>query len=78
MCAAIIAWNASLQFLAWKAAPALALGNTVIVKPSEKSRLATLAFGYLIKAAGLPTGVFNILVGKVQERVLYSMQEQAS
>lgn len=77
VCAAITAWNASLHLLAWKAGPALALGNTVIVKPSEKSPLGTLAFGYLVKAAGLPPGVFNILVGKVQERVLYSMHEQA-
>lgn len=63
VCAAVTAWNASLQFLAWKAAPALALGNTVIVKPSEKSPLGTLAFGYLVKAAGVPAGVLNILVG---------------
>lgn len=60
------AWNGSLHFLAWKAAPALALGNTVIVKPSEKSPLGTLAFGHLIQAAGFPPGVFNILVGKAR------------
>ncbi len=77
VCAAVTAWNASLQFLAWKAAPALALGNTVIVKPSEKSPLGTLAFGYLIQAAGLPAGAFNILVGKMQERVFQTLHEQA-
>ncbi|XHG08865.1 hypothetical protein AWENTII_011954 [Aspergillus wentii] len=63
VCAAITAWNASLHFLAWKVGPALALGNTVIIKPSEKSPLGTLAFGSLVQAAGLPAGVVNILSG---------------
>ncbi|PGG95905.1 hypothetical protein AJ79_09815 [Helicocarpus griseus UAMH5409] len=63
VCAAVTAWNGSLHFLAWKTAPALALGNTVVVKPSEKSPLGTLAFGSLIQSAGFPPGVFNIVVG---------------
>ncbi|EOD46360.1 putative aldehyde dehydrogenase protein [Neofusicoccum parvum UCRNP2] len=63
VCALVTAWNASLHFLAWKAAPALALGNTVVVKPSEKSPLGTLAFGHLARAAGFPPGVFNIVAG---------------
>lgn len=63
VCAAVLAWNGSLHFLSWKLAPALALGNTTIVKPSEKSPLAVLAFGHLIKAAGFPDGVVNILAG---------------
>lgn len=65
VCAAITSWNASLHFLAWKVAPALALGNTVVIKPSEKSPLGTLAFGSLVQAAGLPPGVVNIVAGKV-------------
>ncbi|KAJ5710602.1 aldehyde dehydrogenase [Penicillium malachiteum] len=63
VCAGVTAWNGSLHFLAWKAAPALACGNTSIIKPSEKSPLGTLAFGYLIGAAGFPPGVFQILPG---------------
>ncbi|KAJ5745468.1 aldehyde dehydrogenase [Penicillium odoratum] len=63
VCAGVTAWNGSLHFLAWKAAPALACGNTSIIKPSEKSPLGTLAFGYLIEAAGFPPGVFQILPG---------------
>ncbi|KAF1812764.1 aldehyde dehydrogenase [Eremomyces bilateralis CBS 781.70] len=63
VCAGITAWNASLHFLAWKSAPALATGNTVIIKPSEKSPLGSLAIGYLIAAAGFPPGVFQILPG---------------
>jgi aldehyde dehydrogenase (NAD+) len=64
VCAGITAWNASLHFLAWKSAPALACGNTVIIKPSEKSPLGTLSIAPLIKEAGFPPGVFQILPGK--------------
>jgi aldehyde dehydrogenase (NAD+) len=63
VCAGITAWNASLLFLAWKAAPALATGNTIIIKPSEKSPLGTLAVGYLIRSAGFPPGVVQIVTG---------------
>lgn len=63
VCAGITAWNASLHFMAWKSAPALATGNTCIIKPSEKSPLGTLAVGYLITAAGFPPGAFQILPG---------------
>ncbi|OGE54627.1 hypothetical protein PENARI_c005G06481 [Penicillium arizonense] len=63
VCAGITAWNASLQFLAWKSAPALATGNTIILKPSEKSPLGTLVVGYLISKAGFPPGVVQIVVG---------------
>jgi aldehyde dehydrogenase (NAD+) len=72
VCAAVTAWNGSLHFLAWKAAPALALGNTVIVKPSEKSPLGSLAFGHLIRDAGFPPGVFNIIVGKTHSNNYYA------
>ncbi|KAK7422456.1 hypothetical protein QQZ08_009508 [Neonectria magnoliae] len=63
VCAAICAWNASLMFFAWKAAPALATGNTMIMKSSEKSPLGFLALGKLIVAAGFPTGVVQFLSG---------------
>jgi len=63
VCVGITAWNASLHFLSWKTAPALACGNTTIVKASEKSPLGTLCIGYLIKEAGFPPGVFQILNG---------------
>lgn len=49
--------------MALKAAPALATGNCIIIKPSEKTPFATLALGALIKAAGFPPGVFQILSG---------------
>ncbi|KAJ5924920.1 hypothetical protein N7454_007559, partial [Penicillium verhagenii] len=63
VCAGITAWNASLLFLAWKSAPALATGNSIIIKPSEKSPLGTLAFGNLIIKAGFPPGVLQIVLG---------------
>ncbi|KAK4938701.1 hypothetical protein LTR10_020884 [Elasticomyces elasticus] len=63
VCCGITAWNASLLFLAWKAGPALAAGNTFILKPSEKSFLGSLAVASLIEAAGFPPGVFQIIVG---------------
>ncbi|CAH0043688.1 unnamed protein product [Clonostachys solani] len=63
VCAAICAWNASLMFFAWKAAPALATGNTIIFKSSEKSPLGFLALGKLIVAAGFPPGVVQFLSG---------------
>jgi aldehyde dehydrogenase (NAD+) len=72
VCAGITAWNASLHFVAWKTAPALATGNTIILKPSEKSPLGTLAFGYLISKAGFPPGVFQVVVGGAEAGHLLS------
>lgn len=63
VCAAICAWSASLMFFAGKAAPALATGNTVILKSSEKSPLGFLALGKLIVEAGFPPGVGQFLSG---------------
>ncbi|KAL6229378.1 hypothetical protein BDW75DRAFT_235257 [Aspergillus navahoensis] len=63
VCAGVTAWNGSLFFLAWKSAPALATGNTVIIKPSEKSPFGTLATAKLISQAGFPPGAFQILPG---------------
>ncbi|KAJ5057395.1 aldehyde dehydrogenase domain-containing protein, partial [Bipolaris maydis] len=63
VCAAICAFNAPMQVLSAKTAPALAAGNTVIVKPSEKSPLGALFVGRLAKEAGFPDGVFNVVTG---------------
>lgn len=63
VCAGIAAWNATLIFLCMKAMPAIAAGNTFIFKSSEKSPLGSLAFGELVKKAGFPPGVINILSG---------------
>lgn len=63
VCAGITAWNASLLFFGFKAAPALACGNTMIMKPSEKSPLGSLACAYLAEAAGFPPGVLQAVAG---------------
>ncbi|HSW03468.1 aldehyde dehydrogenase family protein [Aquabacterium sp.] len=59
----IIPWNFPLLMLAWKIAPALALGNTVVLKPAEYTSLTALLFAELAAAAGLPAGVLNIVTG---------------
>lgn len=64
VCAAVVSWNATFLYAAWKIAPAVAAGNTVILKPSERSPLGALALGDLIKEAGFPPGVINILSGE--------------
>ncbi|MGO2008166.1 aldehyde dehydrogenase [Vreelandella alkaliphila] len=61
--AAIVPWNFPLMMTAWKIAPALAAGNSVILKPSEKSPLSALRLASLSQQAGLPTGVFQVLPG---------------
>jgi len=61
--AAITPWNSPLLLAAWKLAPALAAGNTVVWKPSEFSSLSALAFGELFVKAGFPPGVVNIVTG---------------
>jgi (Z)-2-((N-methylformamido)methylene)-5-hydroxybutyrolactone dehydrogenase len=61
--AAITPWNSPLLLAAWKLAPALAAGNTVVWKPSEFSSVSALAFGELFERAGFPTGVVNIVTG---------------
>lgn len=63
VCAGIIPWNSPLASVALKAAPALATGNCFILKPSEKTPFAALALGKLIKEAGFPPGVFQVLSG---------------
>jgi acyl-CoA reductase-like NAD-dependent aldehyde dehydrogenase len=60
---AIIPWNTPLMITAWKLAPALAAGNTVVVKPAEDAPLSVLALGELLAEAGLPPGTVNIVPG---------------
>ncbi len=59
----IIPWNFPLLMLAWKIAPALALGNTVVLKPAELTPLSALLFAELAAQAGLPDGVLNVVTG---------------
>ncbi|MER5435795.1 aldehyde dehydrogenase [Streptomyces sp. NPDC002588] len=61
--AALTAWNSPLWFVAVKCAPALAAGCAVVVKPSEFASASTLEFAGLLKEAGLPDGVFNVVTG---------------
>jgi aldehyde dehydrogenase (NAD+) len=61
--AQIIPWNFPLLMMAWKIAPALAAGNTIIVKPAEQTPLTALRTGELALEAGLPPGVLNIIPG---------------
>lgn len=59
----VIPWNFPLLMLAWKIAPALAAGNTVVLKPAETTPLSALAFADICRQADLPPGVVNILTG---------------
>ncbi len=59
----IIPWNFPMVMLAWKLAPALATGNTVVMKPAEQTPLSALRIGELIVEAGFPAGVVNLLPG---------------
>jgi aldehyde dehydrogenase (NAD+) len=63
VCGQIIPWNFPLLMLAWKIAPALAAGNTVVLKPAEFTPLTALAFAEICREAGLPPGVVNIVTG---------------
>lgn len=60
---AIVPWNTPLMIAAWKLAPALAAGNTLVVKPSEDAPLSILHLARLIAEAGVPAGVVNVLPG---------------
>lgn len=61
--AIITPWNSPLMLLAWKLAPALAAGCTVVIKPSEFTSASTLAFARLFKEVGFPPGVVNVVTG---------------
>ncbi|XP_064835318.1 retinal dehydrogenase 2-like [Oncorhynchus masou masou] len=63
VCGQIIPWNFPLMMTAWKLGPALACGNTVVMKPAEQTPLTCLYIGSLVKEAGFPPGVVNILPG---------------
>tara|TARA_Y100000766_G_C18884277_1_gene594998 strand:+ start:384 stop:1871 length:1488 start_codon:yes stop_codon:yes gene_type:complete len=63
VCVMITPWNSPLLLLTWKLAPALAAGNTVVVKPSEYTSASTLALADLVEEAGFPKGVFNVVTG---------------
>ena len=60
---AIVPWNFPLMLLTWKIAPALAMGNTVVLKPASATQLSALLFAEICAEAGLPPGVFNVLTG---------------
>jgi len=61
--ACVLPWNFPLMMVAWKLAPALAAGNSVIVKPAESTSMTTLRIAQLAIEAGIPAGVFNVLPG---------------
>ncbi|MGV6814440.1 MAG: aldehyde dehydrogenase family protein [Phycisphaerales bacterium] len=63
VCGQIIPWNFPLIMLAWKIAPALACGNTVVLKPAETTSLTALRFAQICQEIGLPAGVVNIVTG---------------
>ncbi len=63
VCGQIIPWNFPLLMLAWKIAPALAMGNTVVLKPAEYTSLTALLFAEICQEAGVPKGVVNIVTG---------------
>ncbi|HEY6409035.1 MAG TPA: aldehyde dehydrogenase family protein, partial [Ktedonobacteraceae bacterium] len=63
----IIPWNFPLLMLAWKIAPALAMGNTVVLKPARYTSLTALKFAEIMEEVGLPAGVVNILTGEASQ-----------
>ena len=63
VCGQIIPWNFPLLMLAWKIAPALAMGNTVVLKPAEYTSLTAMVFAEICTEAGVPPGVVNIVTG---------------
>ena len=61
---AVVPWNFPLMLLTWKVAPALAMGNTIVVKPATYTRLSALLLAEICAEAGLPKGCFSVLTGK--------------
>ncbi|MGY9012560.1 MAG: aldehyde dehydrogenase family protein, partial [Rhodobacterales bacterium] len=64
VCVGIGAWNYPTQIACWKAAPALACGNTMVFKPSETTPVCALKIAEILSQAGLPDGVFNVIQGQ--------------
>ena len=60
------AWNYPLQTCTWKVAPALACGNTFVYKPSPLAPLAAVVLGEVLKDAGVPDGVYNVVQGEAE------------
>lgn len=63
VCGQIIPWNYPIQMAAWKLAPAICCGNTIVIKPAEQTPVSILRLGELMMEAGLPNGVVNIVTG---------------
>lgn len=63
VCAAIVPWNFPLLLAMWKVAPALAMGNTMVLKPASQTPLTALAFADICREVGLPPGVLNVITG---------------
>ncbi len=63
VCGAIVAWNFPIMFVAWKVAPALAAGNTVVLKPAELTSISALEMAKIFDEVSLPPGVVNIVTG---------------
>ena len=60
---AVVPWNYPMMITSWKLGPAIAMGNSIVVKPAENSSLSALKMAELAIAAGLPAGVFNVVPG---------------
>ena len=63
VCGLIVPWNFPIAITAWKVAPALAMGNTIVLKPASQTPLTALRLGELALCAGVPAGVFNVVPG---------------
>jgi acyl-CoA reductase-like NAD-dependent aldehyde dehydrogenase len=64
VCGIIVPWNFPIAITSWKSAPALAMGNTVVLKPAEQTPLTALRLAELALEAGMPEGVFTVITGK--------------
>lgn len=78
VCAAIGAWNYPIQVAAWKIAPALACGNSVIYKPAESTPITSTLLGEILTEAGVPDGVLNIVNGMGETGAMLSRHEKIS
>lgn len=74
VCAQIIPWNYPIMMLAWKFGPALACGNTLVLKPAEQTPLSALVIAELAKEAGFPAGVINIVNGNLDSNQIIDLK----